>query len=341
RVLRDLFYVHAALGRYDEGNAADRTIHQQREVKLAVYVGAVLDVEAVDLLAGGAGLLGHQRVAKHFIDVGDHLGNGLRQTHAALGVAPEFLELALAAAAGVDLALYHIQGTRQLLRRGFRFFLVPDGDAVGHWQPVALEHLLGLIFVYVHDCRPLLAPELRLLLAELRRDADAGLGQALHRGYRLVEHLLFGLVEIELQDPLHAAGPDHDRDADIGVLHAILATKIGRAGQHPLLVLQIALGHGNGGRSRRVVGGTGLQQADDLAAPLAGALDNGVEPLFRRPAHLDQIGQRNAGDGRVAHHRNHVVAVPAERQGRHVLDRDLELFSQEVAEASRVEHPGH
>ena len=86
RVMRDRLDVHAALGRDDEGDAADRAIDQDRQIELALDVGAVLDVEPVDLLAGRAGLLGDQRVAEHLLGVGDHFGHRLRQPHAALGV---------------------------------------------------------------------------------------------------------------------------------------------------------------------------------------------------------------------------------------------------------------
>ena len=91
----------------------------------------------------------------------------------------------------------------------------------------------------------------------------------------------------------------------------------------------------------RVEGRAGLQQVDDLAAALAGALDDRVEPRLRRPAHLDEVGQRNAGDRRIAHQRHHVVAVAAEHEGGDVLDRDVELLGEEIAEARRVEHAGH
>ena len=82
-------------------------VDQDREIELLVDVGAVLDVEAVDLLAGGAGLHRDQRRAQHLlgevIDLVDRLG----EAHAALVAGGGFLELALAAAAGVDLALHH------------------------------------------------------------------------------------------------------------------------------------------------------------------------------------------------------------------------------------------
>ena len=48
---------------------------------------------------------------------------------------------------------------------------------------------------------------------------------ATHRRDRLVEHLLLGLVEVDLDDALDAAGADHGRHADIGVLDAVLALK--------------------------------------------------------------------------------------------------------------------
>jgi hypothetical protein len=56
RVVGDGLDVHAAFGRDDEGDAADRTVDQERAIELAVDVGAVFDIEAVDLLAGVAGL---------------------------------------------------------------------------------------------------------------------------------------------------------------------------------------------------------------------------------------------------------------------------------------------
>ena len=77
RVVGDGLDVHAAFGRDDEGDAADRAVDQQRQIELAVDVGAVLDVEAVDLLAGRAGLLGDQRVAEHLLGVGDDVGDRL------------------------------------------------------------------------------------------------------------------------------------------------------------------------------------------------------------------------------------------------------------------------
>ena len=39
--------------------------------------------------------------------------------------------------------------------------------------------------------------------------------------------------------------------------------------------------------------------------------------------------------------RHHRVAMAAEHEGGDVLDRDLELLGEEVAEARRIEHAGH
>src|SRR3546814_20624459 len=52
------------------------------------------------------------------------------------------------------------------------------------------------------------------------------------------------------------------RYADIEVVNAIFARQIGGAGQNPLLVLQICLGHFNTAGGRRIESRSGLQQAD-------------------------------------------------------------------------------
>ena len=81
-------------------------VDQRREVELLGDVGAVLDVEAVDLLAGRAGLDRDQRRAEHLLGEGLHLVDRLGEAHAALVAGRGLLELALAAAAGVDLRLH-------------------------------------------------------------------------------------------------------------------------------------------------------------------------------------------------------------------------------------------
>src|SRR5690348_7085943 len=112
-----------------EGNAADGTVDEQRAIEFAGDVGAVLDVEAVDLLAGFAGLGGHQRVAEHFLGMCLGFVDREGETDAALGIGAEFLKLALAAAAGMDLALHHVERTRQRLGGSFGLFGGKDRHA--------------------------------------------------------------------------------------------------------------------------------------------------------------------------------------------------------------------
>jgi hypothetical protein len=121
-----------------------------REIEFALDVGAVLDVETVDLLAGVAGLLGHQRVAEHFPGMRLGFVDRERQPHAALGVGTEFLELALAASAGMDLALDHVEGPGQRFCGSFRLVGGEDGDPFGHRRAVTLQKGLGLVFMDVH-----------------------------------------------------------------------------------------------------------------------------------------------------------------------------------------------
>ena len=54
-----------------------------------------------------------------------------------------------------------------------------------------------------------------------------------------------------------------------------------------------------------------------------------------------QLGDGNAGHGRVARQRNHGVAVAAEHESGDVLDGNIQLLGDESAEARRVENAGH
>ena len=80
------------------------------------------------------------------LDVGDALG----QPYAALGLRGEFGELALAASAGVDLRLHHVERPGQLLRRRDGFGHGHRRISGRHGDPVLGEQFLGLVFVNVH-----------------------------------------------------------------------------------------------------------------------------------------------------------------------------------------------
>ncbi len=154
RVVGDRLDVHAAFGGDHEGHLADRAVDQQRAIEFAGNVGAVFDVETVDLLAGFARLGRDQRVAEHVLGVRHDFLDRLREANAALGVGAEFLELALAAAAGMDLALDHVERTRKLLCSSFRFLDLENGHALRDRCAVALQKSLGLIFMNVHGIVP-------------------------------------------------------------------------------------------------------------------------------------------------------------------------------------------
>src|SRR6185503_5451264 len=81
------------------------------------------------------------------------------------------------------------------------------------------------------------------LVAETWRNLLAGLDQALHSRRRFFEHRALAAVELDLDDALDALGADHNRHADIEVLDAVFAIEPGGAGQHALLVEQVALRH--------------------------------------------------------------------------------------------------
>jgi hypothetical protein len=105
-------------------------VHQQRQIELGFDVRAVFDIQTVDLFAFRAGLVGHQRIAQHFLGVLGHVFLGEGEAHAALGVGIQFLELALAAAAGMDLGFHNPERPGQLVSGFGSFFDGKDGDAL-------------------------------------------------------------------------------------------------------------------------------------------------------------------------------------------------------------------
>src|SRR6185437_7419752 len=71
----------------------------------------------------------------------------------------------------------------------------------------------------------------------------AGIDQPLDRTGRLGELRLLGLRQLQFDDTLDSLFADHRGHADIEILDAVRTVDIGGAGQHALLVLQIALRH--------------------------------------------------------------------------------------------------
>ena len=100
-------------------------------------------------------------------------------------------------------------------------------------------------------------------------------------------------------------------------------------------------GHLDGGRGRRVEGRTGLQQPDDLSTAVTSTLHDLGNLLFGRPAHLDKVRHRDTGHRRIAHKRHHCVAMAAKNKGGDILDRNLELFSEKIAETGRIQNARH
>jgi hypothetical protein len=97
-----------------------------------------------------AGLHRHQCRAQHLLGELADFGGRLGDTDAALVAGGGFLELALAAAAGMDLALHHIDRTGQLFRRGLGVLGLQHRHALGDRHAELGKQRLGLIFVDIH-----------------------------------------------------------------------------------------------------------------------------------------------------------------------------------------------
>src|SRR6185437_6750593 len=102
------------------------------------------------------------------------------------------------------------------------------------------------------------------------RDADDA-AELFHCIRGLVEGgLLFGR-ELDLDDLLEALGTKFARNADVEAADAVLALKIGGAGEDLLLVLEDGFNHLDCGSRRSVLSRAGLEVLDDLGATVGGA----------------------------------------------------------------------
>src|SRR3546814_18555039 len=86
-------------------------------------------------------------------DWSSDVGSSDPEAHAALGVRPQLLELALAAPAGVDLRLDDIERTGELAGGGDRFLDAHRGDPRRNRDSEFRAQFLGLIFVDAHGRR--------------------------------------------------------------------------------------------------------------------------------------------------------------------------------------------
>src|SRR4051812_32608637 len=149
-VVRDILDIDAAFGGDHERHFGGFAIDQDREIELLLDVGAFLDVEPVDLLALRAGLHRDQGRAQHLpgelVDLGDRFGD----PDAALVAGGSFVEFALAAAAGVDLALHHPDRSAKLFGGGIRFRRLQHGDTLGNRHAELVQQRLGLVFMDIH-----------------------------------------------------------------------------------------------------------------------------------------------------------------------------------------------
>src|SRR5512140_2586554 len=76
--------------------------------------------------------------------------------------------------------------------------------------------------------------------------------------------------QLQLDDPLEAAGPEHHRDAHVEALDPVLAFEERGARENLLLVLEDRVDHLDRGGRGRVIGRAGLEEVDDLGTAAGG-----------------------------------------------------------------------
>src|SRR5215213_1781778 len=137
---RHLFDIDAAFFRSDERHPRRCPVDKTGKIMFPRDVRGLLDIDAVDDLALGAGLLGHELHAEHPLGLGANLLERLHQLDPAR----------LAAAARMDLRLDHNRPLAEPLRRLDGFFRRERRRALGHCHAEFPEHRLRLILVNVH-----------------------------------------------------------------------------------------------------------------------------------------------------------------------------------------------
>jgi hypothetical protein len=145
----------------------------------------------------------------------------------------------------------------------------------------------------------------------------------------------------DLDDFFHAVCADDAGHAHVNILLAVFAIQVRRAGQQLFFVAQVAGCHFNRAGRGRIERRAGLEQADDLGAAVTRTLHHFVERLLLDVAHFHHIGQRNARNRAVGHHRHHGIAMPAKHERGDVFLAGAQRLGQEIAEARRIEHTRH
>src|SRR5690606_32199451 len=140
RRMGDFFDVHAAFARGDDGDLLGGAVGDQRHVVFLLDVGAVFDVQAVDLLSFGAGLVRDQLHAQDFRGQLAYVVERTRQLHAT----------ALATATGVDLRLHDPYRPTQLFSGSHGLVDGKSGDPARHGDAKLLQQFLALILGDFH-----------------------------------------------------------------------------------------------------------------------------------------------------------------------------------------------
>ena len=135
---------HAALSGSHHHHPGCVAVNDEGKIVFFLDICTGFDKKTVNLLAFGAGLVGHQHLAQNFAGVGLHLIQRLGHLHAA----------SLATATSMDLGFHHAHGGAQLLGILHRFFYRKSRESFRHLHAVGFQDLLALILMDIHVALP-------------------------------------------------------------------------------------------------------------------------------------------------------------------------------------------